>query len=194
MSDIPGAKARTLTGHTSSGVAIDRTQPWPYARAFASDTQDLDVPPLPTGLGLMGNFETPAVETHLGLPGVNLVVRRKPREALIAPAPRLTMPKSIWDDFEEGLLPSPEKQQQRRMQAPPRFHDERLVRAQPRWPKPALDTPVAPSQLDRSLSTDDIAGARPRRLVSVEARHAGLRRKPPPSSVAWPTAKSKSFF
>ena len=200
MADIEGAKARTLAGHTASGIAIDRTRPhnvaWPYAVAFASDTQEIgDVPPLPRGLGASGNFETPAVETHLGTPGVNLVVRRKPLEPLIVPPPRLTLGplRSIYDLYEEGLLPTAEAQERRRRQAPPPPRDPSAV-PPPRWAKPALDTPQAPDVLDRSLSTNDISGAKPRRLVSVEARHAGLRRAAPKASVAWPRPGGPSFF
>ena len=43
-------------------------------------------------------------------------------------------------------------------------------RLPPPWAMPAMDTPAAPRKLDRSLSTNDIAGARPRRLVSIENR------------------------
>ena len=182
--DIPGAQARKMAGYTSMGVSVDRLKPWPYARDFATDTLGLyDVPPLPRGLGASGSFETAGVETHLGLPGVNLHVKRRVMEAKNAPAPRPRAMPSMYDRYEEkGVIPLEEKSRA----APPRprgrvveqQEQQQQSRPAPSWAKPALDTPQATSVFDRSMSTDDILGAKPRRLVSVHERQRGVRTPP----------------
>ena len=178
VSDIHGASSRNLMGRTASGVSVDRTQPWPYARDFATDTQGLfDVPPLPRGLGAEGSFETAAIETHLGLPGVNLHVRRRELEPMIVPAPRAPVG-SVYDAMEQYQGAPIPLDARSRARPPPR----RLIQEDkrpPQWPKPALDTPQAPAVVDRSLSTTDIMGARPRRLVSV---HERVRHMKPPET------------
>jgi len=163
VSDIPGASSRALAGHTASGVRIDR-QPWPYARAFASDVEGLyeEAPPL-TGLR-----EVPSVEAHLGVPGVNIVVRRRPLEPLIKPPP----PPALGSAYNNRAIST--KRDEQLVRAPPQREMVILERAPPLWPKPSLDTPAPEQPQDRNLSTTDITGARPRRLVSINARHSKL--------------------
>ena len=155
MTDIDGALPRKHAGHTGSGVAIDRSKAWPYAVADPPDG--------------MTELRDVAVEQHLTR-GCQVVVRRRALEPLIqAPPPAIWPLKVIHrgGEFEEPLL----QQLQRPRRPPPPV--EREVRQ--RAPPASHEVPEAPRTLDKSLSTSDIAGARPRKLTSVHARHSGIR-------------------
>ena len=130
-----------------------------------------------------------SVETHLGTPGVNLRVMRRPLEPMIEPPPR---PKTETGHAIPVTVPFNSIHNQPQLRAfnashlsitsagwsanDPRSRRPEKVpqeRAPPQWPKPALDTPAAARfegrPLDRSMSTHDIRGAKPRQLGTQRA-------------------------
>ena len=158
-------------------------------RAKSSGTLDHMVPqPEPKPIGKY-TFEERvwrqhSVETHLGTPGVDLKVMRRPLKPIDEPPPR---PKTETGHAMPRTIPFNSIHNQPQLRAfnashlsiapahwssnDPRSRRPKLVpqeRAPPQWPKPALDTPAAARfegrPLDRSLSTHDIRGAKPRQL------------------------------
>lgn len=132
-----------------------------------------------------------SVETHLSTPGIDLRVSRRELEPMVVPPPRplpaagsgipLTVPaNSIHFQPElRGFGPS------NTSLAPPYWstNDPRdrkpqrtpLQKPPAKFPKPSLNPPRTPKSFggpprDRSLRTHDIAGAKPRQLVSEVSR------------------------
>lgn len=202
--DIPGATATSMIGRTSSGLTVDPNRlSWPYAKALAHDAEEqllFEMPSVghkPNGNG-RSTFEqqvyrTSTVETHLTIPGVGLKCVRRDLEPIIVPPPPevdQTYPRTLpanslhhrpeLRDFEPSQATmSPWRSSHAAMGPVSRVGVvnpvEKPSRPMPKWAKPSLDPPAQTRTLDRSLSTDDIAGARPRRLVSINARHVGFR-------------------
>ena len=139
-------------------------------------------------------YKTSSVETHLTIPGVGLKVVRKELKPLFQerppPARDATYAQAIpansihYRPELREVLPhqttvSPWRSPHARMGPTNRMGQVDAIskppRPEPAWRKPAMDPPRKLGAMDRSLSTDDIAGAKPRRLVSVVARHSGFR-------------------
>lgn len=124
-------------------------------------------------------WRTGSVEMHLSTPGIGIKCARKQLAPLIKPSSLPRHPvinqseRSKWDlqNSNARAQPTDWAADHRRAQDALKAQS---TRAPPSWPKPALDTPAQSAPLDRSMSTLDIAGAKPRRLVSQAARHSGV--------------------
>ena len=130
-----------------------------------------------------------AIETHLSTPGIDLRVMPRALEPLIRAPPKPlpangiaippTVPfNSIHNQPQLRAFNGSHLSLRPHVERPRNPKNAKVIfdgtKAPPKWPKPALDTPMARQfegrPLDKSLSTNDILGARPRRLVSDESR------------------------
>ena len=117
----------------------------------------------------------------MATPGIGVRAERKPPVPLTMPPPTdgpyvNAVPKNSHHyqptlrEFSPSHLSLPPNQQQSHASI---LANRALLtgpKAVPLWPSPALDVPSQSGPIDRSLSTSDIHGARPRRLISVESR------------------------
>jgi hypothetical protein len=126
-------------------------------------------------------YRTSSVETHLTIPGVGLKCVRKHLQPIVQPKPPPVDEKYPRALPGNSLHNQPHMRTMQPGQTSLNLSDTRAARALPhathpgpQWKWPALNTPQAQGAIDRSLKTQDIDGARPRRLVSISARDSKL--------------------